>query len=361
MKRKDLNFKHTLHPSEDFIRRCVMPPSYDKDTEYAKKVYKLIRKSENTDDFVNRFIDDKEFAHLNSQAYAEMLKEYFPKKVWYFVRGSLGDNVRKTLSDAGGLKIGNDNFSIIIPNGRGDGITRYSVLSQTENYASNIMRFFTSVSGKINIFSSDCGDEICETITGRFGIYFYEGIIVFERWETLNRQAGKSYRTVNSCPSGASYRAKSEENMKTFKTCKELEAYAETLPDGELYVVRPIVTRVDDWGYCSIGYLLYCMNNYMDESNGDYFVFPTLSEAEDYLRTLRSDVDVAENYHETVIRSYTIEKMLIEDEYADSEFINVYAPFLEDYYIISEKKFHKEYPLADTRNYKIENGLLYML
>ena len=149
--------------------------------------------------------------------------------------------------------------------------------------------------------------------------------------------------------------------MKTFKTFKELEAYAETLPDGELYVVRPIVTRINDWGYFSIGYLLFCMNNYMDESNGDYVVFPTLSEAKDYLRTLRSDIDVAENYHETVIRSYTIEKMLIEDEYADFEFINVYAPFVKGYYIISEKKFYKESPLAETRNYKIEKGLLYML
>lgn len=63
------------------------------------------------------------------------------------------------------------------------GTTRYAVLPRTERIR-NMMSFYTSIQGEnINIYDYDCADNVSESISGRFGIFTYEGIIVFEQWE----------------------------------------------------------------------------------------------------------------------------------------------------------------------------------
>lgn len=93
----------------------------------------------------------------------------------------MGDKQFKTESDTGGIKIGNNGFTIIIPNGYGDGITRVAILEK-EEMNNCTFDFFTSVFGSINIYDYDCGNEVECTINGRYGIYSKGGFVVFEKW-----------------------------------------------------------------------------------------------------------------------------------------------------------------------------------
>lgn len=111
------------------------------------------------------------------QGTAELLKGD-----WYYLRDILGSNQFKTESDAGGVKIGNGDMSIIIPNGYGDGTTRVAILEPKE-MNSSAFNFITAVEGTVNIYTYDCGSDIECTIKGRYGIYSKDGFVVFERWQ----------------------------------------------------------------------------------------------------------------------------------------------------------------------------------
>lgn len=94
-----------------------------------------------------------------------------------------------TYSDAGSLKIGNENFQILIPNGYGDGKT-YAHLCEKGELPNSIEKksgsaFFTSFSGNdINIYDYDCGGaRVVTSISGRFGVYFDNKHVYIERWD----------------------------------------------------------------------------------------------------------------------------------------------------------------------------------
>lgn len=92
-----------------------------------------------------------------------------------------------TISDAGSVKIGNDSFSVLIPTGGGDGESAYCVYTQAELDADKIstadLHFFTLLSGQFSIYDYDCGGTVSETITGRFSVFYSDGIVFFVRAE----------------------------------------------------------------------------------------------------------------------------------------------------------------------------------
>lgn len=104
-----------------------------------------------------------------------------------------------TESDAGAVKIGiNGKFTILIPNGYGDGDVCVLVTEKDEPGTEQAKgEFFTSIEGdEINIYAYDCkgyrGDEIVTTLRGRYGIYtdseekdgeIIGGLVVFEKWK----------------------------------------------------------------------------------------------------------------------------------------------------------------------------------
>lgn len=112
-----------------------------------------------------------------TQFYAEASKEFDGH--WYRLRYMVGSKCRKCGSDAGSLKIGNEEWSILIPNGVGDGITRYAVFDNESEINTDMLRYFTSVRGKFNIYDYDCGTTIDQTLDGSYLIYIWEGIIAF--------------------------------------------------------------------------------------------------------------------------------------------------------------------------------------
>lgn len=98
---------------------------------------------------------------------------------WYAIRALFGDRCFKTESDAGGVKVGNDSFSVRIPNGFGDGITRCAVFEAQNETVTELMEYFTTIDGTFNIYDYDCGTKAARTLTGRYAVYFYDGLVAF--------------------------------------------------------------------------------------------------------------------------------------------------------------------------------------
>lgn len=172
MKKSELKFNDRYN---NYLRGCIF------NERIEKKSMSILRSASDTMDFVNKFLDSEDLDILMSQAYAELSKKVCPSGHWMRIRKMLNEMVFKTTSDVGGVKIGNDNFSIIIPNGYGDGVTRIAIVNRGD-INENMFTFFTSVEGCINIFSYDCGDEVERTIFGKYGVYYCEGFVIFERW-----------------------------------------------------------------------------------------------------------------------------------------------------------------------------------
>ena len=119
-----------------------------------------------------------------TQVFAELSKRERPSGHWYRIRATFGKRQFKTYSDVGGLKIGNEAFSVIVPNGVGDGTTRVAVFDTDDlppHYLMYMMNYFTTVVGDFDIYDYDCGNEIAMHISGKYHIYEYEGLIAFEK------------------------------------------------------------------------------------------------------------------------------------------------------------------------------------
>lgn len=182
MKIKDLVFKDTTGDGRSFIRQCLFRQEWENNAdEYNKAVKQLIKKSATTDEFVEKYLANPEWK--KEYCYQAMLKQYKLENVWYYIREMFGNKCKETESDAGALKIGAGGFVVNIPNGYGDGEMRYAVLNDDEFYARDLMHYFTMISGKFNVYSYDCGDDISEELDGTFHVYFYEGLVALVRLE----------------------------------------------------------------------------------------------------------------------------------------------------------------------------------
>lgn len=78
-----------------------------------------------------------------------------------------------TLTDTGSVKIGNDNFSILVPNGYGDGLTEVFVTTKRVHVP---LRFWTTVSGEFKI-----GNDSRYILDGDYSIFFGNGYVVFSK------------------------------------------------------------------------------------------------------------------------------------------------------------------------------------
>lgn len=167
MNKNDFN---TTKELSDSTKECICN-KFGKQNIYME----LWEKSETVDDFKKLVLEDERL--LTEQATGEMFKHD-----WYFKRKILGNKQIKLSSDAGGVKVGTDKFSIIIPNGYGDGTTRFAVLNKDEMNES-AFEYFTLLEGdEVNVYSCDCGDEILYTLKGRYGAYYSDGFVVLVKY-----------------------------------------------------------------------------------------------------------------------------------------------------------------------------------
>lgn len=179
---KDLVFKDTIAKGYSFIKQCLLKDEWQEGAdEYNNAIKQLVDSCMTTEEFVKQYLTHSEWK--KEQCYQVMLKQYEPENVWYFMREMFGSHSKKTESDAGALKLGTNVFTINIPNGHGDGTTRYAVLEKSEFYADTIMNYFTTINGTFNVYSYDCGEAVEEELTGKFQIYYYEGLVALVKIE----------------------------------------------------------------------------------------------------------------------------------------------------------------------------------
>lgn len=135
--------------------------------------------AENVDDFKKRVFQDS--ALVDTQGYRALSKESKGHKER--LEAVLKDDLFDTYSERGALKLGNDKFSVMIPNGFGDGKMQVAVVEQGR--VDSMMDFFTIVEGEINIYSDDCSNKVKKSLCGTYAIYNYSGIVVLEEWIKL--------------------------------------------------------------------------------------------------------------------------------------------------------------------------------
>lgn len=170
------NFKN-VSPFASRVFEGAFEFSADKKEEFVNGI-----KDFNNYEELLQFVSEK---YPFEQFTAELLK--CADNAWMFLRKQLGDKVIKTMSDAGGVRIGNNDFSFIANNGRGDGETRVAIVERDEKRQSvfnkSIPRFNTTAKGHFYIFDydSDGGKPIVE-LDGRYGIYYFDGIVILEKW-----------------------------------------------------------------------------------------------------------------------------------------------------------------------------------
>lgn len=149
----------------------------------------ILNDVKNYDEFEKAVLNTEELK--NTQLYAEVSKEskdgQHRKRLLDILRESKTDEYI-THSDCGGVLIGNENFNIVIPNGYGDGETRLFILDENnEIQLHNMAKFFTSFNADdIKVYAEDTSRkrEIIN-LNGRYGAYFHDGIVIFERWSDL--------------------------------------------------------------------------------------------------------------------------------------------------------------------------------
>ena len=147
--------------------------------ESSKNIFVVLwKKAKDLEDFKKliKFDKDSRFKQLTG----ELLKddrEYLKS----FVNP---ENCFETSSEVGGIKIGVENFTILAPNDYGDTNKNIVSINDKDTLNTTSFKYWTTIEGKeINIYSYDCGNEVATTISGRYGIYYKDRIVIFERWE----------------------------------------------------------------------------------------------------------------------------------------------------------------------------------
>ncbi|MGN0504385.1 MAG: hypothetical protein ACI4HJ_04985 [Ruminococcus sp.] len=176
-----------MDDSKDMLlRRSVVPAEYD--NKYAA-FCELCAKAKDFDEFIESYINSEVFEYSNG-AY-EIYMRFFPEKLWYKLRELMGDNCRKTYADAGCLKIGNDAFTFMINNGRGDGEVRYAVLDYMPEWYSWFGESFNSFEvlkdESVFIYKYDCGNEKLESIPkGKYFAKSYQGLVLITKYRDID-------------------------------------------------------------------------------------------------------------------------------------------------------------------------------
>jgi len=127
-------------------------------------------------DFLHTFlnlIEENPYTQLT-----EVFFDYYDRTILEHIKSQVNANWYFTSSDAGSVKIGSEDFNILIPNGYGDGTTEVIV---THGAAHVPLRFYTTVQGNFYIYDHDCGDTVETELNGSYSIYTQDQTVVFEK------------------------------------------------------------------------------------------------------------------------------------------------------------------------------------
>ena len=174
----------------DFAKRCLLDTNYNEKGERFRMpinewTRKCWRKAKTFEEFVELFFATDEEEIVRSYGYCELSKTLNVKAHEKRFNRMLSNANRAycTMSDIGSLKIGNSNFTMLVPNSYGDGETKVFVFKKGNgNFIYNMLNIHDwrcSCKGKIDIYHYDCGDDICATLEGSYSIYSENGNVIF--------------------------------------------------------------------------------------------------------------------------------------------------------------------------------------
>ena len=140
-----------------------------------------VKVSKTPADVVYRILNDSSIT--NTQLYAKVSKTN-PKRHWSRILDMFEKcgNCFTTLSDVGGVKVGNDDSYFIISNGKGDGNTIVAIFDNAEEEFNEDMlnnRSAIPISGHHCIYEYDCGDSIKVKLDGEYFAYGSDGFVAF--------------------------------------------------------------------------------------------------------------------------------------------------------------------------------------
>lgn len=140
------------------------------DIKKNSSLLKLWRKAENVREFLG-LVDETEMKFSDVMINLR-------NRDWYFRRSYCGakGEVFKTYSDIGSLKIGNEHFFMLFPNGYGDGMNRVAILPN-EEFLDACYAFFPhhlgTMSGQdLKVFEHDCSTEVARQLeNGKWWVF----------------------------------------------------------------------------------------------------------------------------------------------------------------------------------------------
>ena len=179
MKLNELVFPHDT--KEHFLVELTKDYVVKTGFHYSEMVSNLLDNSSFVDEFINEVITANELK--TTQLYAELIKRERPEMRWKAVREMFGDKCIKTKSDVGGVKVGADTtFSVVVPNGRGNGTTRVAVFEDKSDFNDDLMEYSgISLHGDSMIYDYDCGNTAVKLLNGDYLVYYYDGLVAFVR------------------------------------------------------------------------------------------------------------------------------------------------------------------------------------
>ena len=158
-----------------FLKACVPVEAWQEGHEEAKTI---LDRAETSEQFIDLLLNSDTMR--GTQIYAELSKDqpYHRERVIRDI-----ENWCPTVSDAGGLRIGNNGFTVNIPNGMGDGDMFFSEVGKG-CFNADMLNFWTSIEGHaIDVYDYDCtGGKLVTSLDGRYGVFYGYGLVVFERW-----------------------------------------------------------------------------------------------------------------------------------------------------------------------------------
>ena len=170
------------------IDSCVvtcMNNSYGDVAEVNNEWYlECLNKAKDTKEFEKLYLSTKDNNIICSQAYGELLKKqslfYEEYDKYYHYVMNKAEIKKVTCSDRGGLKLGNDTFSICVSNGYGDGVFTTAIFLKGNPYINavdHMMNYQVAVDGKFNIYDCDCRNDVALELEGSYIVYSYNGFV----------------------------------------------------------------------------------------------------------------------------------------------------------------------------------------